>query len=150
MMEDKGLFEHFVVVLPSKPPKRKIVIEYHPHYFDHDGGKAAVKGYDRRLQLLEKIQLSDTAIIERWISEGRYYDDLSKEEQAKYQKYRESLGGVADDIAGAWLEIVIYDTQPEKAYHFPLSRRKSPPTREEMKKRVQEVEEIVLGLTEEE
>lgn len=83
--------------------------------------------------------------IAELISRGAFYDELTPEEREAYKAYKESLGGVADDIAGAELEIMFFDKTKEEAYHFPLTKRKRPPTKEELAQRVQEVEDIVNG-----
>lgn len=78
--------------------------------------------------------------IAELISRGAFYDELSEEDREAYKEYKESLGGVADDIAGAELEIIFLDKTKEEAYHFPLTKRRRPPTPEEHAKRVQEIE----------
>lgn len=87
--------------------------------------------------------------IAELIARGAYFDELSTEERATYREYKESLGGVADDIAGAELEIMFFDKTQEEAYHFPLTKRRRPLTKEEYAQRVREVEEYVLELQDE-
>lgn len=87
--------------------------------------------------------------IAAYIARGAFYDELSEEDREAYKEYKESLGGVADDIAGAELEIMFFDKPKEEAYHFPLTKRRRPPTPEEHAQRVREVEEIVNGFKEE-
>lgn len=87
--------------------------------------------------------------IAELIAQGAYYNELTEEEREAYKAYKESLGGVADDIAGAELEIMFFDKTQEEAYHFPLTKRRRPPTPEEHAQRVREVEEIVNGFKEE-
>ena len=87
--------------------------------------------------------------IAELIAQGAYYDELADEEREAYKEYKESLGGVADDIAGAELEITFFDKPKEEAYHFPLTKRNKPPTKEEFARRVQEVEDIVNGYMDE-
>ena len=108
-----------------------------------------MKSIERRLSMLEGANLSDIAMVEKWVRAGRFYDELTDEEKELYQKYRESLGGVADDLAGARLEIWFNDTPPEIAFHFPLTHRKRPPTPEEFANRVQEIQNILNDLKEE-
>ena len=91
----------------------------------------------------------DLGRIAELLHQGAYYDELTDEEREAYKAYKESLGGVADDIAGAELEIMFFDKTKEEAYHFPLTKRKRPPTKEEFAQRVQEVEDIVNGYIEE-
>lgn len=91
----------------------------------------------------------DLGRIAELLHQGAYYDELTDEEREAYKAYKESLGGVADDIAGAELEIMFFDKTKEEAYHFPLTKRKRPPTKEELAQRVQEVEDIVNGYIEE-
>ena len=77
------------------------------------------------------------------------YDELTEKEQEEYKQYKESLGGVADDIAAAELDILFMDKKKEEAYHFPLTKRKRPPTEKEFQERVREVEEIFQGFVDE-
>lgn len=78
--------------------------------------------------------------IAAYIARGAFYDELSEEDREAYKEYKESLGGVADDIAGAELEIMFFNKTEEEAYHFPLTKREKPPTEEEIAKRAQEIE----------
>lgn len=78
--------------------------------------------------------------IAELISRGAFYDELTPEEKEAYKQYKESLGGVADDIAGAELQIMFMEKTKEEAYHFPLTKRRKPPTEEELAKRAQEIE----------
>ena len=78
--------------------------------------------------------------IAELISRGAFYDELTPEEKEAYKQYKESLGGVADDIAWAYLQTVFFKKTEEEAYHFPLTKRKKPPTEEELAKREQEIE----------
>lgn len=87
--------------------------------------------------------------IAELISRGAFYDELTPEEREAYKDYKESLGGVADDIAGAELEIMFFNKTKEEAYHFPLTRRRRPPTPEEHAERVREVEAYMQELTDE-
>lgn len=95
-------------------------------------------GDERYLRILELID------------QGAYFDELTPEEQALYKEYKESLGGVADDIAAARLDIMFLDTPEEVAFHFPLTRRRKPPTPEEHEQRVKEVREIFERIRQEE
>lgn len=87
--------------------------------------------------------------IAELLAKGAYYSELTEEERQAYKRYKESGGGVADDIAGAELEIIFMNTPKEEAYNFPLTRRKSPPTPEEHAQRVREVEAYIQALTDE-
>lgn len=133
------MYDDYIVIIV--PRRRLTADEMHERYHPNFGG-LFMKSIERRLSMLEGANLSDIAIVERWVRAGRFFDELTEAEKELYQKYRESLGGVADDIAGARLEIWINDTPPEIALHFPLSRRKRPPTQEEFIKRVHEVQKI--------
>ena len=86
--------------------------------------------------------------IAELLSRGAYYDELTDEEREAYKRYKESLGGVTDDIAGAELDIMLFNKSKEEAYHFPLTKRKRPPTKEEFAQRAREVENIVNGYIE--
>ena len=132
------MYDDYIVIIV--PRRRLTADEMHERYHPNFGG--IMKSIEKRLSLLEDVHLSDIAMVEKWVRSGRFYDELTDEEKKLYQKYRESLGGVADDLAGARLEIWFNDTPPEIAFHFPLSRRKRPPTQEELAKRVQEVQKI--------
>lgn len=105
--------------------------------------------YMQRLKSLEKSQHGDFADIMQLIRQGAYYDQLTDAQKARYQSYRESLGGVADDIAAAKLDIMFNDTPEQQAYHFKLTKRKRALTDEEFRERVQEVEETVQGFIDE-
>ena len=105
--------------------------------------------YMQRLKSLEKSQHGDFADIMQLIRQGAYYDQLTDAQKARYQSYRESLGGVTDDIAAAKLDIMFNDTPEQQAYHFKLTKRKRALTDEELKERVQEVEETVQGFIDE-
>ena len=87
--------------------------------------------------------------IAELISRGAFYDELTPEEREAYKDYKESLGGVADDIAGAELEKMLMDKPEKEAYHFPLTRRRKPPTPEEHAQRVREVEAYMQEITDE-
>ena len=87
--------------------------------------------------------------IAELISRGAFYDELTPEEREAYKAYKESLGGVADDIAGAELEKMLMDKPEKEAYHFPLTRRRKPPTPEEHAQRVREVEAYMQEITDE-
>ena len=133
------MYDEYIVIIV--PRRRLTVEEIHERY--HGGFEELfMRSFEKRLSMLEGANLSDIAIVERWVRAGRFYDELTDAEKELYQKYRESLGGGADDIAGAHLKIWFNDTPPEIAFHFPLSRRKRPPTQEELAKRVQEVQKI--------
>ena len=105
--------------------------------------------YMQRLKSLEKSQHGDYADIAQLVRQGAYYDQLTDAQKARYQSYRESLGGVADDIAAAELDIMFNDTPEQQAYHFKLTKRKRALTDEEFRERVQEVEETVQGFIDE-
>ena len=52
--------------------------------------------------------------IAELISRGAFYDELTPEEREAYKDYKESLGGVADDIAGAELEKCLWTSRKKK------------------------------------
>ena len=87
--------------------------------------------------------------IAELLAKGAYYSELTEEERQAYKRYKESGGGVADDIAGAELEIIFMNTPKEEAYNFPLTKRKRPPTPEEHAQRVREIEEIMQECSDE-
>lgn len=87
--------------------------------------------------------------IAQLLSRGAFYDELTEEEREAYKDYKTSLGGVADDIAGAELEIMLMGKPKEEAYHFPLTKRRKPPTPEEHAQRVREVEAYMQEITDE-
>jgi len=83
------------------------------------------------------------------LNRGAYYDELTEEEREAYKEYKESLGGVADDVAGAELQIMFMEKTKEEAYHFPLTKRRKPPTPQEHAQRVREIEEIMQECSDE-
>ena len=109
---------------------------------------AIMRSIESRLRQLEAKHLSDAMSIMRWatdlIARGAYYDELTSEEKEKYEEYKESLGGVADDVAGARLELLFAELREDgrDPYHFKLTPRKRPPTPEEHEQHVKEVQEI--------
>ena len=106
----------------------------------------AIANLKNRIRKAQSIAGKSLGRIADLIARGAYYDELTEEEREEYKRYKESLGGVADDIAGAELEILFFDKPQEEAYHFPLTKRKRPPTPEEHAQRVQEVEEYLKVL----
>ena len=118
---------------------------YHPNY-----GGFTVGSFEKRLKRLENEGVSEAAIIEKLISRGVFFDELSADERAAYERYKESWGGVPDDIAAARLDIMFLDTPEEVAFHFPLTKRKRPPTPEEHAQRVQEIQELFDRIAREE
>jgi hypothetical protein len=82
------------------------------------------------------------------LSRGAYYDELTEEERQAYKEYKESLGGVADDIAGAEL-LIFFGKSEKEAYHFQLTKRRRPPTPEEHAQNVREVEAMMQEVIEE-
>ena len=138
------MYDDYIVIIV--PRRRLTADEIHKRYHPNFGG--IMKSIEKRLSLLEDVHLSDIFMVEKWVRAGRFYDELTDEEKELYQKYRESLGGVADDLAGARLEIWFNDTPPEIAFHFPLTHRKRPPTQEELARRAQEVQNILNDLKE--
>lgn len=105
--------------------------------------------YLQRLKSLEKSQHGDFADVLELIRKGLHYNELTERQRERYKLYRESLGGVADDIAAAKLDIMFNDTPEQQAYHFKLTKRKRALTDEEFRERVQEVEETVQGFIDE-
>lgn len=106
---------------------------------------------------LKKVQDSLGAadsfhMVAELIARGAYYDELTDEEKAAYVRYKESLGGVADDVAGARLETIFEDLREDgrDPFHFQLSKRKRPPTPEEHAQRVQEIHELFDRIIQEE
>ena len=105
--------------------------------------------YLQRLKRLEKSQHGDFADVLELIRKGLHYNELTERQRERYKLYRESLGGVADNIAAAELDIMFNETPEQQAYDFTLSHRKRPLTEKELMQCVQEIEEIVQGLTDE-
>lgn len=101
--------------------------------------------FENRLQRMEKRQgerFDDD--VEKWISQGRYYDELSPQEQNRYDQYRRSLGGTDREKALCYINNLFNDLPPDAPLHFRLAKRTKPPTHEEMKERAKELEEIIL------
>ena len=105
--------------------------------------------YIQRLKSLEKSQHGDFADIQELIHKGASYNELTEAQRERYRLYKESLGGVADDIAAAELDKMFMDTPEEQAYNFKLTKRKRPITETEFRERVQEVEAFMQQATEE-
>lgn len=102
------------------------------------------EGIKKRLRNMPGRAIREAYVdIEMLILQGAYFDELSPEMQEKYKRYKESLGGVADDLAGAYLDCIFCDTPESCAYHFKLSRRERPPTPEEFAARVREIQELM-------
>lgn len=105
--------------------------------------------YKRELeQIRRKIREKNSAdykdIVEL-INQGKYYDELSEEQQIRYKAYKESLGGCANDVSCAELEVEFMDIPKEQAFHFQLSKRQKPPTNEELAQIIAEVQEILFS-----
>lgn len=83
------------------------------------------------------------------IANGAYYDELTPEQQEAYKRYKESAGGVARDISLAELHVLFDEKTKEEAFHFKLSKREKPPTPEEHRKNVEEVQAFFLEMKEE-
>ena len=103
--------------------------------------------YIQRLKSLEKSQHGDFADIQELIHKGASYNELTEAQRERYRLYKESLGGVADDIAAAELDKMFMDTPEEQAYNFKLSKRKRPITEAEFRERVKEVEAFMEQAT---
>lgn len=98
--------------------------------------------FESRLKRLEKVKGEDYSDVEQWIREGRFFDELSPQEQTRYDQYRQSLGGVDSEKALAHLNNLFND-MPDAPLHFRLAKRTKPPTAEEHARRVQEVQEYL-------
>ena len=98
-----------------------------------------------RLRRLEKRQGELFDDVEGWISQGRYYDELTDQERTRYDRYKVSLGGVDSDKALCALEHLMNDNEapPDEKLHFRLTPRTKPPTREEHEQRIMEIQEIL-------
>lgn len=112
----------------------------------------------RVARLEEKASAQDQRIL-ALIAAGAYYDELTDEEKREYERYKESLGGGDSDLAAARLNELFYkmdgekgidDTPPDQFYHFRLTKRKRPPTKEEFAERVKEVADMMDSIVEEE
>lgn len=97
---------------------------------------------ESRLKRIEKASGDRFSDVEQWISAGRFYDELSLQEQKRYDEYRQSLGGVDSEKALAHLNNLFND-MPDAPLHFRLAKRTKPPTAEEHARRVQEVQEYL-------
>lgn len=69
----------------------------------------------------------------RWIAEGRIYDELEDTERARYAAYWNTTPRVLEE-----LELAATGT-----LHKPLERRQKPPTPEEHRKIIKELEKMV-------
>ena len=96
-----------------------------------------------RLKKLEQGNGGSFSDVIAWIRAGRYCDELTDDERRRYEQYKESLGGVADDMAGGWLAVNLFGKTEAEAYHFPLTKRRRPPTPEEMAQTAREIEEYM-------
>ena len=103
-----------------------------------------MKAISRRVSRLERGR-GDESIVLAWIREGRHFCDLSLDERKLYQKYKESLGGVADDVAAGELALLFFGKTEAEAFNFPLTRAVPPPTPEEHRRRVREIESYILS-----
>ena len=98
-----------------------------------------------RLNKIEKSQGDTFDDVLLWVSQGRYYDELSEAERKRYDDYKCSLGGVDVDKASCYLDNVFNDTGEDAPLHFKLTaERLRPPTKEEYEARVKEIERLVL------
>lgn len=100
---------------------------------------------NRRLARLEASGTGDYSDVVDLINAGVHFDELTPAQQARYIKYKESLGGVADDVALAELSIMVGDETPQEAKHFLLTKRNPPPTPEEFAQRVKEIEQLLMN-----
>lgn len=96
-----------------------------------------------RLRKLEHGNGGTFANVISWIRAERYCDELTDDERQEYKAYKESVGGVADDLAGGWLAVNLLGKTEAEAYHFPLTKRRRPPTPEEMAQTAREIEEFM-------
>ena len=71
----------------------------------------------------------------RWIAEGRFYDELADTECARYAAYWSTTPSVLEE-----LELAATGT-----LHKPLERRPKPPTQEEHREIIKELERMVYG-----
>lgn len=104
-------------------------------------------GVKQRIQKLERGSPAQFREIIQLIQQGAYYDELTAEQQRRYKEYRESLGGVAEDISLAELRMML-DEDPT-GFHFQLQPRKPALTEAEFRERLAEVQEFFDKLMEE-
>ena len=71
----------------------------------------------------------------RWIAEGRIYGELADTERARYAAYWNTTPRVLEE-----LELAATGT-----LHKPLERRPKPPTQEEHREIIKELERMVYG-----
>ena len=101
-----------------------------------------------RLNRLERIQNSNYYDVQKLIAAGTYYDELTAEQKEEYEKYKCSLGGVADDIAAAKLDVLFNEVSEREAFHFKLSERKPAVTREELQESIDEIKQYIEEMKE--
>lgn len=86
---------------------------------------------------LAKLQREEDSFpdVLRWIAERRFYDELADTERARYAAYWNTTPRVLEE-----LELAATST-----LHKPLERRPKPPTQEEHREIIKELERMVYG-----
>ena len=107
--------------------------------------KASLKRLERRIKQTDG---DPNGTVLEWIRQRRRYNELTDDEREQYKRYKESIGGVADDIAVAELKIM-FSIPEDEAYSFPLSKRQRPPTPEEHTQTVKEMEMLMKEIQDE-
>lgn len=92
----------------------------------------------RLLKLERQTTGGEYGDILQLIRKGLYYDELTPEQQKRYCHYH--YGERFDDVPEIYLG-KLFDLQYNE--HFLLERRPPPPTQEEMRERIAEVERIM-------
>ena len=93
-----------------------------------------MRNLETRLKRLEMTAKGKHPEVLQWIREGRFYDELTTEEQEQFSQYYYGFS------AKSLKEILpIFDKNP---FHFQLERKPKPPTKEELAKRAEELERI--------
>ena len=82
----------------------------------------SVKGQLKKLEKRLKGDGDPDGKVLEWIRQGRRYNELTDDEREQYKRYKESIGGVADDIAVAELKIM-FSIPEDEAYRFQLTKR---------------------------
>ena len=108
----------------------------------------SVKGQLKKLEKRLKGDGDPDGKVLEWIRQGRRYNELTDDEREQYKRYKESIGGVADDIAVAELKIM-FSIPEDEAYRFQLTKRQRPPTPEEHAQTVKEMEMLMKEIQDE-
>ena len=99
-----------------------------------------INDYRRRLKRIQQEAPQEDFRILELIKKGAFYDELTDEEKESYAQHwktdRETLESVNNAVIGS--------------LHFPLERRRPPRNREELERRILEVENMIDEINAEE